>query len=149
MALNSKFAQAAKARLDALVPPEPVTIPGLENIDQAMLPDVRNRNWGPPLPAAPPVEPDVPGVIETTGQLTDLVGLSLEEARKLIEEPWMYDEPRLVSAKASMIQTVLSTGVKVDDTNLRRRQTDMLPKLLEIIAREEKRLPMKVLEQAL
>lgn len=40
-----------------------------------------------------------------------------------------------------MIQTILSTGVKVDDTNLRRRQTDNLAKVLEILAREEQRLP--------
>jgi hypothetical protein len=40
------------------------------------------------------------------------------------------------------IRTVLATQTKVDDTRLRRRQTDMLPRLLEILAKEERKLPV-------
>jgi hypothetical protein len=51
------------------------------------------------------------------------------------------DTVRMHNSRVSAAQTVLNTQAKVDDTQLRRRQTDILPKLLEIIAQKELALP--------
>jgi len=120
----------ARQRLAALTP---VRV-SLDNLDEVKLPVPHKY-----------VEPDElrpVGSLDATGQLDELVDLSLTEARKVIEMEWDFGDPKFCGIKTSMIQTVFSTQTKVDDTRLRRRQVDMLPKLLEMIAREE----MKVIE---
>lgn len=44
---------------------------------------------------------------------------------------------RVLSIKLQAAQTAINTQVKVNDSDLRRREVDMLPRLLELIAREE------------
>jgi len=102
----------------------------LDNLDDVQLP-VRVPVYTEPDELRPI------GSLDATGQLDELVDISLREARTLIETPWDLLDPKIVNTKASLIQTVFSTQTKVDDTRLRRRQVDMLPKLLELIAREE------------
>jgi hypothetical protein len=55
---------------------------------------------------------------------------------------WDPADPKLNSTKLSGISVVLTTQTKVDDTRLRKRQTDMMPRLLEILAKEERKLPV-------
>ena len=106
------------------------------------LSDVLNR-YQQEEPTRALVKPDKPVFTDRGGadDLEDLLTLSLKEARKLIETEWNYDDPRFVTAKSGMIQSIFATATKVDDTQLRRRQIDMLPKLLELMAQEEKKLP--------
>lgn len=115
--------------IDAAQVEAPVVKVSLDNLDDIQL----------PVPHAY-VEPDEMrpiSALDATGQLDELVDLSLAETRKMIETEWDFADPKFCGIKASMIQTVFSTQTKVDDTRLRRRQVDMLPKLLELIAREE------------
>jgi hypothetical protein len=44
----------------------------------------------------------------------------------------------VVNAQLSAATTVVNTQVKVDEGRLRRKKLDVLPKLMEMIAREEK-----------
>lgn len=44
--------------------------------------------------------------------------------------------------QASLINSIWSTQTKVDDTQLRKRQADMLPRIIEIMAAEERKLPV-------
>lgn len=48
--------------------------------------------------------------------------------------------------KASLIQATLTNGVRVDETRLRSKQLDMLPRILELITQEETKLPVLTLE---
>jgi hypothetical protein len=41
---------------------------------------------------------------------------------------------------------VLTTQARVDETRLRRKQTDLLPKLIEIMQAEKKKLPARTIE---
>lgn len=78
--------------------------------------------------------------------LENLLELSLREARKLIECEWNFSDPRSVAAKSGMIQSIFTTATKVDDTQLRRRQVDMLPRLLQLMEQESKKLPPRLIE---
>jgi hypothetical protein len=62
--------------------------------------------------------------------------------KERLEAGWNYDDEdpndKLVM---EAIRIVLGTQTKVDDTRLRRRQTDMLPQLLRMLKEEEAKLP--------
>jgi hypothetical protein len=84
-------------------------------------------------------------------RLDDLVTLSLDKLREILTLPLPTEvltslehkdfASALALAKTQLAATerVLATQVRVDETRLKRRQADVLPRLLEIIA-EEKRL---------
>ena len=135
--LGSK--EEARARLQYMTDEESPTV---KATPLTSLSDVLNR-YQQEEPARALVKPDKPVFTDRGGadDLEDLLTLSLKEARKLIETEWNYDDPRFVTAKSGMIQSIFATATKVDDTQLRRRQIDMLPKLLELMAQEEKKLP--------
>jgi hypothetical protein len=66
----------------------------------------------------------------------------LEDAMKQTD-----DDPnsvRMHNSRVSAAQTILNTQAKVDDTQLRKKQVDILPRLLEIIAQKEIMLPPAV-----
>jgi len=133
----------ARRRLASLLPPE---IPSLDNLDRAVLPPVLHTTRA----AVVPVVFDAPVEATGTGKLTHLVHKSLDTLEECLDcrdtDP---DTVRLMSMRKETALGVLNTQAKVDDTALRHKQTDMLPKLLEIIAREEKRLPAVVIDHVL
>lgn len=58
-----------------------------------------------------------------------------------LEEGAEYkDIARIGNMKLSAMKTVLNTQLRVDDQRLRRRGEDILPKILEVLAREKLRL---------
>ena len=112
----------------------------------------------PPVPAGPP---DVPvaqryqddeervSVLDASAELEDLTGLALGKVREILNEPIDWDNTRMVNAQLSAATTVLNTQVRVDEGRLRKRKLDILPKLLDLIAKEEGKLAPKMLEMAL
>jgi hypothetical protein len=70
----------------------------------------------------------------------------LDEIMSIPLDPDSEHYAGVLRAQNAAANTTLITQTKVDDTRLRRRQTDMLPKLLAIIAREQARLPPKPIE---
>ncbi len=129
----------ARARLQFLsVADAPAKAAPLTSLEAVM-----NRYQDEPPQQLVKTAPNKPVFTDRGGadELEDLLALSLKEARKLIETEWDYEDPRFVTAKSGMIQSIFATATKVDDTQLRRRQIDMLPKLLEMMAQEEKKLP--------
>ncbi len=122
-------------------PPAKIKIPSLDELDDAVLPVFAQVERG-MLPAPPaPVSS-----LEASGQLTEIVDIALHETRIMISRAWDELTEKEAAIKTSLIQTVYSTQVKVDDTRLRARQVDVLPKLLARIAEAEKRLTMKTVE---
>jgi hypothetical protein len=103
----------------------------------------------PRLPARP--ASDEADLLDGSAGLDDLVTLSLEKVREILLVPLPKEvltnlehkdfASALALAKTQLAATerVLATQVRVDETRLRRRQVDVLPRLLQIIA-EEKRL---------
>jgi len=124
-----------------IIEPREAKIPSIDNLDEAVLPvDVASRYHDDAM-LPPPPAPHQASSLEVSGQLTEIVDIAMVEARKMIEKPWEDCTEKEQSIKATMIQTAFSTQIKVDDTRLRSRQVDMLPKILELIAKEEKRVP--------
>jgi len=129
----------------AIAEPRQAKIPSIDKLDEAVLPvDVASRYHVTEMLPPPPAPMQSVSSLEVSGQLTEIVDLSLVEARKMIERPWEDLTEKEQSIKSGLIQTMFSTQVKVDDTRLRSRQVDMLPKILELIAKEEKRLPKMI-----
>ncbi len=130
----------ARRRLAKLVPEE-LTIASIRNLDDVVLPSR-------PIYAEPVKAPAPPALLtESAGKLTGLV----EKAFDTLDECLEFDDPdpdtvRLMSFKKDTALGVLNMQAKVDDTSLRRQQIDMLPKLLEIISREEKKLIAHTIE---
>ncbi len=105
-----------------------LSLPSLSDMSAAELPDV--------LPA--PAAKDSP--LDASDELDQLTGLALKRTREILEEPIDFDNDKMVRATLSAINTVLNTQVRVDEGRLKRRKLDALPKLLEILAREESRM---------
>lgn len=129
----------ARRRLAKLVPEE-LTIASIRNLDDVVLPSA--PVYREPVKTTPPAL-----LTESAGKLTGLV----EKAFDTLDECLEFDDPnpdtvRLMSFKKDTALGVLNMQAKVDDTSLRRQQIDMLPKLLEIISREEKKLVAHTIE---
>lgn len=138
---RSRLASLAVSEPKAELRPPPV--PSLETLDKAILPDFRNR-YQELVPTLAERNTDVV-VMERSDKLTDLVDKAFDTLNECLDlnDP-NPDFVRMMSLRKDTALGVLNTQAKVDDTSLRRRQTDMLPKLLEIIAREEKYLPVTI-----
>lgn len=90
-----------------------------------------------PLPDPSPAVRE--SVLDASEELDTLTTLALRNLRQLLELDFDFEQPKLVNAKLTAAQTVLNTQVRVDEGRLKRRKLDALPKLLELIAREEGR----------
>lgn len=100
------------------------------------------------LPLPEPAPQIRESVLDASEELDALTNLALKNLRELLEVPFDFDVPKLVNAKLNAASTVLSTQVKVDEGRLKRRQLDTLPKLLDLIRKEEGR-PLRMIEGAL
>jgi len=116
----------------------PVHTPALKDVDNVVLPPIRQ-----PEASAPKT---VESVLDATGKLERITDKALDLLEQVIGEAPQWDDPKLLNAQITASQSIINTQTKVDETRLRRRQTDILPKLLEIMSREEKRLPGRVIE---
>lgn len=61
--------------------------------------------------------------------------------RDILRRTANTNDPKLLSIRKDAAAHINNLVAKVDDTQLRRKQMDLLPKLIEIMNREEKRLP--------
>jgi hypothetical protein len=72
-------------------------------------------------------------------ELDGLTGLAIQRIRQVLEvEPDLADE-KLTKLQATAAQGVLNTQVKVDETRLRARKINTLPRLIELIREERER----------
>lgn len=116
----------------------PLETPSIADVDKLVLPALRQ--------AEEPAQRTVESVLDATGKLERITDKALDFMEEMLDSPTDWAEPKMVNAKITVAQAVINTQTKVDETRLRRRQTDILPKLLEIMSREEKRLPGRVIE---
>lgn len=126
-------------------PPPPV-IPSLDNLDSVQLPPVADGHWQSvdALPDAPEPRAARPLVVERSTGFQALLDTSIDEANHLVSIPWESLPDYLCRVKASLIQSALTNGARVDENTLRKQQLDLMPKLLELISKEEKKLPLLI-----
>ena len=89
-------------------------------------------------PDLPEREPPLVMAENLDHELEDLTGLALRKMREILEEPTDFNVPKSLQIQLSAAQSVLTAQVRVDEGRLKKRKLDILPKLLEAIAREER-----------
>lgn len=104
-------------------------------------PDVPNRYQQAPVEKVP--------MLDATDELEQLTGLAMSKLREILEEPLDPDSARLMQAQLSAANTVVNLQVKVDEGRLRRKKTDILPKLIELLNNEEAKLGARMLAGSL
>lgn len=80
------------------------------------------------------------GVLDASDHLETLTSKALSKMDEILSPPVDWSEPKMVSAQIAAATTILNTQVRVDEGRLKRRKLDMLPKLLEAMAKEKGRL---------
>ncbi len=138
-----------RERLRALYAGAPY-LPPMGRLDEAILPIPR-------LPSVAPAAAQFPAPAlayesaDPTDQLTRVVGKALTTIEEILDDKSGGDNEycRMKALQLQAAQTALSTQAKVDDTQLKRRQVDMMPKLLEIMARMEKENPKLITARVL
>lgn len=88
------------------------------------------------LPA--PAEPA--GFLDVSTALDDLTPLAVKRLGEVLQHQPDWDNVRSIQLQLSAIQITLGTQVKVDESRLRKRRIDILPKLLELMAAESAKL---------
>ncbi len=111
-------------------------------------PDVPDRYGNKPLPVLDGDDSGPVGVLDASLELENLTTKALKKLDEILSEPTDFDSIRMVNAQITAAGQILNTQSKVDDSRLRRRKLDTLPKLLEIIAMQERQHP-KLIEMAL
>ena len=140
------------ASVDAPIAPARFT-PDLKALDKACPPAVEI------LSSAEPLRRDLPAVIDEepltsldpAGKLNRITEKALIKLEELLDENGNTGEAdyiRLKNFELQVVQTALNTQHKADDSALKARQVDMLPKILELIAKTEKELPARVIDAA-
>jgi len=127
----------ARERLRNLIGDEPV-IPSIENLDSAVLPPVAFQQ------TVTRMERTLEGKLDSSARLDELTDKAFDNIEEILDMPF-DGENKSATVKLAAAQAVLNVQVKVDETRLRKRQTDLLPKLLAVIERERLKLP-KVIE---
>lgn len=79
------------------------------------------------------------GAEEGAGKLLEIIRMSTKRLNGEEEETWIARLRLIVSASTSMI----NTQVKVDETAARLKQVDHMSELMERIADEERRRPLR------
>jgi hypothetical protein len=108
-----------------------------------------SASQAPALPSLEAAADEPP--FDVVNDLEDLTRLSLGKARALLEAPLAVrdlgpqaDRKRfdralqLAKLQLGVVDRILTTQVRVDETRLKRRQVDVLPRLLEIIEQEKR-----------
>ena len=131
--MNARDRLAALADIDD-VPEKPL----LSALDDMVL----------PLPVAPargPVAVQQEEVGGASEELESLAPLALGKWREILEHPTDFEDLKLVQLQAQTAANVITATLKVDEGRLKRRKLDILPRLLDIISKEERGM---VLEHA-
>lgn len=125
-------------------------VPPVTEIDGAQLPDVSDGYRGQAVEAVANFTAErfrqEPGVLDgdAAGELEELVDLSLDNLKQILEAPIDFEDWRFVNQKITASLGVISAQSKVDETRLKRRNVDTLSKIIEIMRGEEKRLPVVI-----
>ncbi|SEE27842.1 hypothetical protein SAMN05444161_5310 [Rhizobiales bacterium GAS191] len=99
---------------------------------------------------------DDAGVLDAAGGLEELTLMSLAKLKEILtldlptealtelKSPGFKQALDLAKLQLGATERVLTTQTRVDETKLRRRQIDVLPRLLEILAEEKKALALMI-----
>lgn len=111
-------------------------IPAIGELDDAVLP-------APVLKYAEVeiIEPDrkLQPVLDNSSKLDSLTKMALEFYEELLIDGPSSD-PKMLSSQESAARTILTTQLRVDDSRLKKRQTDTLAELLKRMDEEDSRL---------
>lgn len=142
LARESESARRCAEHTGLFLREEP-SIPSLEDIDSAKLPAAPDRYREPLEQTTALVTINESALSDPTGVLSRITGKALAKLENLIDEGAHggdADYIRMKDYELRCVQTALNTQHKVDNTALKAKQVDTLPKLLEIMAREAKLL---------
>lgn len=121
----------------AILASEPVAVGSINDMKSAMAAVPEKQ------PAAFMDLEDVTVTTDHSAKLLGLTGLALDRATDILQDfPNRMSETfgEELRAQTSVLKTVLTTQLRVDENHLRRRTVDALPQLLKDVAAEEKRL---------
>lgn len=119
-------------------------VPSIDSLDSVVLPDIQPLE----VEVLPPVRD---GKLDGSARLDVLTDKALDNIEQILDLPVCGsegDDIKILNLKATVAGQVLSTQARVDDTRLRRRQVDLLPKILEVLKREQAKLPPRMIEAA-
>ena len=129
------------------------SLPSVEVLKYAQLPDVSYRHWGPPEKAVTRPAPN--GVCQGTDVLEDasngqrleqLIGKALGKIEEILNLtlPAQTDPNymKMVSTQKDAAVAVVNMGFKAGDSAMRKKETDILAKLLESMKDDEDELPV-------
>jgi hypothetical protein len=122
------------------------------------LSEVRPASPASQAPALPSLEAvaDEPPPFDASNDLEDLTRLSLAKARALLEvrldvaalegDGKRFDRAlQVAKLQLGVVDRILTTQTRVDESRLKRRQVDVLPRLLQIIAEEKALIETKTI----
>lgn len=122
------------------------------NLDAMELPPLLDlRRHVPEVTQLPEIVDDI-DELQSVSQLTRVVGKALDTLEDILDTHVGDMEPgeaRAMSVRLQAAQTALNVQAKVDDTMLRARSLDTLPKLLELIREAKKTSPLQLEAQSL
>lgn len=150
--MSPRERMAAELARQAGVAPQHIDVSNLDAIELPPMLDLQRHDA--------PAEPSLPAVLDesedsqpvVTSQLSRVVGKALDAIEDILDANTMMmdtDEARAMGIRLQAAQTALNVQAKVDDTMLRARQIDQLPKLLEMIKEAKKSSPLQLEAQAL
>ena len=113
--------------------------------------ETRNGYYRKPGQTAPtairPLRTAVPQCDNLAAELAVVAELGLQNLKDILSAPIDHEDGPLLRAKNAAAQTALNAQLRADENQLRQRQSDdVLKKLLEIIAQEEKRIYGSVID---
>jgi len=120
-----------------------------QQIDSSELPYVANRHWlevgeGTTEPSQNGLR-DRDGVLEPVDRLTSLTNKALDILEEGMDQRDAdEDVVRMHNSKISAAQIIINTQHKVDETALRRKQSDTLPRLIALIEKHQALLPKQL-----
>lgn len=100
-----------------------------------VLPDIL-----PPARAAP-----VASTFDAAGELETVTDKAFKKLNEILDIPLTTAEDKefatLLRVQMTAVQTVLNTNVRVDEQRMKRRTSDNLGALLEVLSKHEKKMP--------
>ena len=100
-----------------------------------VLPDIL-----PPAKAVP-----VASTFDAAGALETVTDKAFKKLNEILDLPLTTAEDKefatLLRVQMTAVQTVLNTNVRVDEQRMKRRQSDNLGALLEVLSKHEKKMP--------
>ena len=123
-------------------PPKHLVIPSVRALGSVELPAFDLE-----VSAAALQEPELHLGSQPAAHFEDITELALNKHREILELPLdrsRLDFQAILRAQTASAQSVLTAQVRVDEGRLRQKQTDTLGKLLEVLEREKKLVPVLI-----